>query len=435
MREYKEWKGKEGTGAVLDVLGKGATDKIEDGIVGTGFAIKKGMSWLPNNDSFNLSQNWSDYKNWKEGLKTGTVLNMVKDATNETGYKATVKVADAIGIDRKDAIEGAKIIRDGTTAVASEIFHNPAGLAQNVTSFVYNGLQRINPLYTHLVEKKNAIPKDIKDPVIFAIYHVGGEETPPGHAALWYRGETIDATSGGADFRTMFHPNKGEAGQTKEDWYDSPFEFSVDKNCDLYVVDAAKLGFDTPEKKEKFLQDIRREQKNPNWDLNDRNCAHLVNKVTGDVLLTAPRLQHPRLKNLDMPLSMGAKLDRMCITGDAAPLSPDAIKGYGTMLAVQHGKPARPEENTRAIADSSSSKEGLKGMLSHYSQLFAESESKSSSETNASTEQNKVEEKGFMQRLLENYSQTNGEQSKDKVAAVGKDTNVGIIRKMLQKDY
>lgn len=136
----------------------------------------------------------------------------------------------------------------------------------------------------------------------------------------------------------MFHKNKGLIGQEVPVWVDHPFIYDISDKCDLYVMDAKDLGYDTPEKREQFKQRIIDARKQPIWDLNDSNCAYFVNKVTEDQLVRVERPKDNKIANFDFPLMIGASLDEKCQNGKAFALTPDAIQHHGLALFLQHEK-------------------------------------------------------------------------------------------------
>ncbi len=288
-------------------------------------------------------------KNSRRLMFTGLVVLSVlgfsrvsSKAINNAGRWTAEKVSAITGLDSKNVKENMKFIRDciyGFYSVSGEVIQHPWNTVQNMKNFIASGIER----WQYSPPKSETIPADIRHPIIFAVYHVGrpgifGDGTSPGHTSLWFDGETIDADGDNITHTSMFHVNKGVIGRHKPSWKTSPFYYDVSEKCDLYVIDASKLGFDTPEKRLKLKEDIIREQSDKRWDLNNRNCTYLINKVTKDALLRAPRPYHPGLKNFDLPFTMGASLDRKCKSGVAISITPEALSQYGQMLTQKHKK-------------------------------------------------------------------------------------------------
>lgn len=264
------------------------------------------------------------------------VVQKVTDVASEVVSPITnsaKNVVDLIGKENlKETIDlGVK----GVSVVVNEALHNPTGCVENMYNLGKGLVQRA----TYSPIKTDNIPDHIEHPVIFAIYRVGHNEAFPGHAALWFEGETIDATSyGAARFSTMFHNNKGVIGENVSEWVDNPFVYDISDKCDLYVVDAKDLGYDTPEKRAQFKQRIIETQKQVSWDLNNSNCAYYVNMVTEDQFVRVERPKDDLIKNFDFPLMIGASLDERCQSGSAFALTPQAIQHYGLALSLEHEK-------------------------------------------------------------------------------------------------
>lgn len=338
---------------------KNSTGYMMDGITWTGQKITNGYIWGTQKMENAVNEYWSHFSEWSKnnispfftGLQNGSQKLYEKSMRGIVGYTKIpldFVFTSVFRMNEEEAQRASNLLTNGWVATTSEVIFHPINSGKNIVNVVRNCIQRA--VYTP--KKHNSIPNNIKDPIIMAIYHICNKDTLIGHAALWYQGQTIDSRTEATVPKKCFSTNEAIPGEEKTSWGKSgPFHFDMNKNCDLYVIDAAKLGFDTPEKKREFLNNILKEQQNKLWDINNRNCSTIVNKVTNDAFVDTNRATNSGWKNFDFPLSIGANLDRKCKKGIAYALTTEAVVKYGQSLARNENKADGIKELSSNTAD------------------------------------------------------------------------------------